>query len=132
MTALAASVKLDERYPGRSFAYPVASGFHVYAGGLVGVNAAYALQPAGSAGVVAIAGICQTELDNTAGANTGQMVNVARGTWALPVASATAASIGAPVYAVDDSGCSTSSNSGANLPAGVLAAIESGRAWVRI
>lgn len=126
---LAANTKLDESYPGRSFSYPVAAGFHVFSGGQVGVNAQGAVQPAGSAGVVAVIGVCQTEHDNTAGLDAGP-TNVWRGTWAIPVAAATPANIGAPVYAVDDASSTTASGGGA-LQAGVLAAITQGRTWVR-
>jgi len=99
--ALSANVKLVERFAPGEFAYPVASGSHVYLGALVALTAANTLVPMGNANAVAFAGIADVERDNTLGTDT-RAVRCRKGTWAITVPNATPAAIGAPVYAVDD------------------------------
>lgn len=99
--ALSANVKLRERSAPAEFAYLAASGVHVYEGALVALNSSGALVRPQDAGAVVFAGLADGERDNTLGTET-RPVRCRRGTWAMPVPSATAANIGATVYAVDD------------------------------
>lgn len=135
MTALSAEVQRVRRGPPKSgvFGYGVLNGSKVYKGGIVGVTAAGAMKPAGAASVVAIVGIADRTLDNTAGSAVSDTKVVGeKGCFQIDVPSADHSNINATVYAVDDATTSLSSNSGANLPMGTLVGIEGGKTFVQI
>ena len=72
MSALTADLNLQRRGPpasGVTFGYPVAAGEKVFKGSIVGVNAAGSLQRPQTAGTVALVGVSDRNLDNTAGAS---------------------------------------------------------------
>jgi hypothetical protein len=133
MVAASNDVARDSRL-GREFGYQVGAGKLIYRGSLVAITAAGVLQPAGQAGGVAIAGLAERKVDNTAGlaATTGEPLRCRRGPWAFPQNDFTFADIGNLAYAVDDSTLSRDSSSGTRLKAGTLVGIEGGRAFVEI
>lgn len=134
MAALIADRVVDRRgqEPMRnSFAYPVAAGVKVFRGAMLAINAAGALIiPPATAGV-AIIGIADRALDNSASASvSATLVTPMKGTYALVVPAATAANIGASVYASDDG--TLTLTAGTLTLAGTLAGIEAGRTFVNI
>ena len=96
------------------FGHAVAKGFRVFRGSIVALCADNTVVPAGSTGtpspIVGISGIARQFKDNTGkgGPLTGDAVGdhpiwIKKGCYAIPFdAQPTAASIGQPVYAVDD------------------------------
>jgi hypothetical protein len=135
MTALAIEAQRVRRGPpgAPAFAYGVLNGSKIYKGAIVGVTAAGAMKPAGTASVVAIVGIADRTLDNTAGsAVSADRVVAEKGVFQIVVPSADHSNITATVYAVDDGTTSLSSASGANLAMGTLVGIEGGKTYVKI
>lgn len=103
-------------------AFGVLAATNIWAGTLVGVNDdGYAL-PATADATLAIAGVNIKRVDNTAGASGDLKVTVERGSFAMAVSGTapTAANIGAPVYAVDDSTVSLDDASGTRPFAGYV------------
>jgi hypothetical protein len=89
---------------GAVFGGLVAAGEKVWRGGMMGYNAAGALQRLQTAGSVAFGGMASKDYDNTAGAvpACSPPMEGLRGVFALTVPNAGFANIGQPVYATDD------------------------------
>lgn len=132
--ALSAERSVDRRgaEPARnSFAYAVAAGVKVYKGAMVAINSAGAVILPPASGGIAILGIADRTVDNSAGGSVSTvLVTPMKGTYALVVGSATAANIGASVYASDDG--TLTLTAGTLTLAGVLTGIEGGRTFVNI
>lgn len=137
MTALIAELNLLRRGvppSGTNFGYPVAAGEKVYKGSIVGVNAAGGLQRPQTAGTVALVGVADRSLDNTASAAVSTIsVEAQRGVYKMPVASASFGNIGGTVYAADD-GTLYLTNGGTLgfLPFGTIVGIEAGATYVKV
>jgi hypothetical protein len=130
MAAATADLNLPRRL-GPEFGYPVKNGSQVFRDTLVALTADSVLVPAGTTGAVAIAGLAEHYADNRDGANT-EAVKCRRGVFPLATdAAITPASLGAAVYAVDDSTVSLDSTGG-RLKVGTVAGFEAGRTWVQI
>ena len=100
--ALSANAKLRERMAPGEFAYAPAAGVTVYEGALLALNAAGTVQPIQAAGSLVFAGIADGQRVNSPSGADVRPVRCRKGIWALTVAGATAANVGAPVYATDD------------------------------
>jgi len=116
---------------GARYGFPAYAGDLFYGRAIVGVNAAGEARPAGSAGVVALLGLCEERIDNSNGATGDQIVECLRGRYRYPVAGATHADIGKPVYALDDNSLQLT-NAGGELKLGVLEAIDADGMWIKI
>lgn len=119
---------------GDGYGYQVPDGTLIHGGTIVAVTAALDALPAGSANTVAIVGLCEQRIDTreTAAVEAnGQTVRALRGVFLFPVAGATAANIGDPVFAIDDATLSLDDNAGARLKAGVIDGIDATGVWVR-
>jgi hypothetical protein len=135
MTALTKDVLVNRRGNARThneFAYPVKAGEIVYRGSLVALTGAGAIVRVQTAGAAVFLGVSDRFLDNTASAAVSvDKVTPQKGTMALTVPSATAANVGAAIYATDD-GTVTLTNSGSLLTVGTLAGIDAGQTYVAI
>ena len=133
--ALSADALYARRGSGGShneFGYQVKAGEKIYLGAVVGVNSAGTLQKMQTSGTVALSlGLADRRLDNSAGsaASDGYVV-ILKGTWRIPVPSATAANIGAAVYVTDDGTFTLTSTDAVAF--GTLAGIDGGATYVRI
>ncbi len=117
---------------GNDFGYPVAAGEKVFRGGICALTAAGAIVRPQTAGALIPAGVADRDLDNTASAAVSSISVVPqRGCFALTVPGATAANIGASVYATDD-GTLTLAVPGAGFIAaiGTLSGIDNGQTYV--
>ena len=135
MTALSADANYSRRgAPGKNeFGYPVAAGEKVWRNSLIAVNAAGAIVRVQTAGAAAIIGLADRALDNSASAAVSSVAVVGlKGTYAIPVTSATAANIGATVYATDDATLGLVNTGGTLLAAGTLVGIEGGQTYVNM
>ena len=133
MSALTA----DALYPRRGaprhneFGYSVAASEKVYRGSLVAINAAGTMQRIQTSGSVAFLGMAGQRLDNTGSASASSAkIEALKGTWGIPVPSATAANINANVYATDDG--TLTLTAGSNLLVGTLVGIEGGLTYVSL
>lgn len=100
--ALSANAKYRERLAPAEFAYVPAAGVTIFEGALVALNSAGTLQPIQTSGSLVAVGLADGARNNNPSGNDIRPVRVRRGTWALTVAGATAANVGATVYATDD------------------------------
>lgn len=116
---------------GDRYGFPAYGGDVFYGRAIVGVNASGEARPAGSAGVVALMGLSEERIDNTAGQTGDQIVQCLRGVRRFAVAAATQADIGSPVYAADDNILQLT-NAGGELELGQLEAIDADGTWIRI
>ncbi|WP_332117250.1 hypothetical protein [Azorhizobium caulinodans] len=126
--------QLTRERSGDAYGYGVKGGVRIFAKTLVAVTSAGLAIPAGTAGGVAISGVARHHADNREGADNEGTLRCDRGDcWAFTFDTAPGfASIGAPVYAVDDVTVSLDSSSGTRLKAGTLDGIEGGIPWVRV
>ena len=134
MAALSAERTLDRRgaEPSRNaFSYPVAAGVKIYRGAMVAINSSGALIIPPTSGGIAVLGIADRTVDNSAsGTVSTTLITPMKGTYGLVVGSATAANIGANVYASNDNDLTLTA--GTLTLAGVLVGIEGGRTFVSI
>ncbi len=137
MSALTADANIPRRGTpanGITFGYPVAAGEKVFKGSIVGVNAAGSLQRPQTSGTVALVGLSDRTLDNSAGASVSAVaVEAMRGVFKLPVAAASFGNINGTVYAADD-GTLYLTNGGTLgfLPFGTIVGIEAGATFVKV
>ena len=111
-----------------SYDLPVAASTKIYAGGVVGLNAAGYAVPASGAGIKLPARAGKT-VDNLAGGNGAATVPVIRGEVGLDAgAGITQAAVGTVVYFADDH--TVTNVAAGNSPAGLLMEISEGVAWV--
>jgi hypothetical protein len=126
-------VRRGNEPPNNEFGYAIAAGEKVYRGSLVGLNAAGNVQRVSTAGTVVFLGLADRQVDNSASAAVGSTIVPMKGTWSVPVPSATPSNIGAPVYcAGTDDQTLTLTQTGSLLAAGVLAGIENGVTFISI
>ncbi len=118
---------------GLAFGGPIAPNEVIYTGGLIGVNASGQTQRIQTAGTVAFIGLAQGGSNNSASAAPGDTVVGQMDCFKLAVPAATAANIGAPVYATDDNTLTlTKPTTGFEGVVGYLAGIENGATWVEL
>jgi hypothetical protein len=117
---------------GRRFAYPVAPGETIWAGGMVCVNSSGQLVRPQTSGAAAFVGIAQSSLSNAGNsAASTQYVEAWCDEFYYAVPSATAANINAPVYATDDNTLTLSApGSGFEARVGSLIGFDNGNAVV--
>lgn len=135
MAALAVDAVYDRRggaVTRNEFAYPLAAGEKCFRGSFLALNSAGNLVRVQTAGAAVFQGIANRTLDNSAAAVVSvDKVTPMKGTFAIPISGATAANIGATVYATDD-GTPTLTNSGSLLTVGTLAGIDAGKTYIAI
>lgn len=129
--ALSADARYARRGSGganNEFGYPVLAGETIYLGSVVGVNSAGTVQRMQTSGTEALSlGLADRNVNSL---TSGVTVVILKGTWRIPVPSATAANIGAAVYVTDDGTFTLSSSS--SVLFGTLAGIDGGATYVRI
>jgi predicted RecA/RadA family phage recombinase len=116
---------------GDRYGYPVLAGVTIFGGSVMGITAALAAVPAAHASCVALIGIAEERIDNSAGATGDQYANAKKGIFDITLAGATAADIGSPVYASDDETFTLDAAAGANLQIGTLHAIDADGVWLK-
>lgn len=117
--ALSANRELNRFVDQELRAYEVALAEHVFKGSLVGVHRATGYARTLVAGDVFV-GVAYEEADNSEGANGSISVRVyTQGDFILPVADASQALVGAPVFAADDESVTVLPSAGAT-PVGTL------------
>ena len=135
------ALSADASYPrrglaanGTNFGYPVAPGETVYRGSLCLVNATGQLQRLQTAGGVAFAGMAEAQLNNAGNAAASStIVTALRGTFGIPVPSATVSNIGASVYATDDGTFQlTAPGTGYTAAIGTIVGVENGLTYVKL
>ncbi len=118
---------------GNQFGAPIAPSEVVYTGGLTGLNASGQAQRIQTAGTVAFLGLAERGINNSATAAAGDTIVGQLDCYKLAVPGATAANIGAPVYATDDNTLTlTKPGTGFEGVVGYLAGIENGATWVEL
>jgi hypothetical protein len=125
MATLSAARATRERL-GLDFSYGAAANAVVYAGSMVTLTAAGYVRN-GVAGGTRCVGVAQANVNNTGGADGAKNVPVKKGTFQflnLPADLVTPADIGNDCYLVDDETVARTSNAGARVIAGKVAAIE--------
>lgn len=117
---------------GNSFGYPVAPGEQVWRGGYVCLNASGQIVRPQTSGAAVPGGICSQDYWNVGNSSPGaQNIELMEGCFPLTVPGATAANIGANVYATDDNTFTlTQPGSGFEVAIGVLAGIDNGQTYV--
>ena len=111
---------------------PVAAGALIFQGALVAVNNGLAV-PASSDPTLVVLGAARAGADNRAGAAGDVTVEVERGVFAWENDAAdpvTQASLGKPVYVVDDMTVAASDGAGTRPEAGILYQIDDAGIWV--
>lgn len=133
------ALSADVRYARRGmrgsdneFGYAVLGGEMIYLGSVVGVNGAGTVQRLQTAGTEALSiGLADRQVNNTLSTSDAKVV-ILKGTWRIPVPAATAANIGANVYATDDGTFTLNSGAAGAVLFGTLAGIDGGATYVRI
>ncbi len=124
-----------QRRDGVDLVFPAAASVRIFAGAIVGLNAAGNAVPAGTAGTVCVVGIAQATVDNRTGQIGDENVSVRRGVFALKAAAAgiTRAAYGKPVKAVDDESVALipSEEAATAIVAGVLRHVDDSGVWVQ-
>lgn len=118
------------RRDGVDVALPPAAGVCIWAGAMVGVNAAGQAVPAGTPDALAVIGIAQNAVDNRLGQSSDEQIRIRRGVYALKAAAAgiTAATYGQAVQAVDDETVALLTEGA--ITAGVIRAVDSDGVWI--
>lgn len=123
----------DLTIPSRSgdrFGYPVKAGIVLYGRALMAITVLGFAVPAGHADAVAIVGLVEERVDNSAGADGELHATAMRGCFGV-VFAADEPDVGRNVYAVDDETFSFD-GSGGRLLAGHVAGIGDGRTWIDV
>lgn len=135
MTAQTADRLVPHR-AGHQFSDPVAAGKIIYAGSMYALDANGNAVPAGTAGSGVARAVCQTQADNTAGADAAINVNGEAGVYPFANSATTdliaRTDIGNTCYIVDDNTVAKTDNSGARKAAGVIVDVDANGVWVRI
>ncbi len=124
-------IEIPKRHLARSYGYPLAAGAQLFKNAIVAVTAGLEAVPAGHANEVALIGLNELSVDNSTGAAGDQNCKLLRGVFKMPVAGATAANIGATVYALDDETLQLT-NAGGELPFGTIEAIDAEGVWIAV
>ncbi len=115
---------------GRELSFPVAAATLLYGGTIVAVTAAgLAVKPDNGSAVVCV-GWNKIRVDNSAGAAGDVQAQVSKDPIKIPLAGATAANIGASVYAIDDNTFSLT-NPGGKLVCGTILTVDAGGVWLK-
>jgi hypothetical protein len=118
---------------GFKFGFPVAASTVIYVGALVGINSSGYAVPMSLSTTLAIAGVCEAQANNAAGAAGAINVEVRKGHYLFNVTGTaiTLANLNANVYASDDNTV-TLTSTGASLVGTVSDVDSSGKVWVKI
>ncbi|MDD9910191.1 MAG: DUF2190 family protein [Ahrensia sp.] len=116
---------------GDRYGFPALAGQLFYGRAVVGVTIDGEAVPAGHADAVALMGLAEQRVDNTAGQTGDVTVECLRGVYRYPVAGANPSNIGEAVYAADDNTLQLT-NAGGELLLGTLEAIDADGTWIRI
>jgi predicted RecA/RadA family phage recombinase len=114
---------------GNAYSYPVLAGVTHYGRAGVGVTAAGYSVPAGHVSAVALVGLAEERIDNSAGANGAKKVRAKKGIFKIPL-SATPANVGSLVYMSDDA--TFTLVAGALLSIGRVHAVDADGTWLKI
>lgn len=127
---MAASSDIRRKWrKGDAYGYPVLAGVRIFGGTMIGVTAGLAAVPAAHASCVALIGFAEEAVDNRDGATGDRLINARKGVTNIPLAGATPADIGKPVYAsADDTFTLTA---GSLLKAGTIDAIDADGVWLK-
>ncbi|MCD2176450.1 hypothetical protein [Rhizobium sp. C1] len=128
---MAASNDVDRRTRnGEELSFPAAAATLYYGGTIVAVTAAgVAVKPDNGSAVVCV-GWNKHRVDNSAGIAGDMQVRVSKKPILIPLAGATAANIGASVYAIDDNTFSLT-NPGGKLVCGTIFAVDADGVWLQ-
>lgn len=134
MAALTAARNTPER-AGDVLGYPVKASVKPIQGGIAVLNAGYAAPGTTALNLVAI-GRFESTVDNTAGANGAETVEVKRGTFKFGNSSAgdliAQADVGADCYIVDDQTVAKTNGTNTRSVAGKIIAVDADGVWVKI
>jgi hypothetical protein len=114
--------------------YPVATNTKIYAGSLVCVNAGGYAVPAADTTSYRFAGVAMEQVDNSAGADGGQLVRLRRtGVFEFDAVSITQAMVGADMFAVDDHSFDDTAGATNHIKVGSLAKyVSATKGWIDI
>ncbi|MCL4514143.1 MAG: hypothetical protein M1379_00890 [Firmicutes bacterium] len=120
------------RKEGQITAYGVAAGAKIFAGSLVCLNAAGYAAPAADTAGFRFAGVAKQYVDNTAGANGEQVIEVwVDGRFPFDAAAMAVTDIGIPVFVSDDQTVAKATANGVGC--GIIAEVESAtKVWLDI
>lgn len=135
MTAASANRNTPER-AGLRRGYPVGASVHCYAGAIAVLNASGYCVPATTAtGLIAL-GRFAAELDNSAGANGAETIEVERGVFRYANSAAAdelaLTDVGSLCYLVDDQTVAKTDGTGTRSIAGIVDHVDADGVWVRI
>jgi len=115
--------------------FPVAAGAVIFAGAMVGINAAGFAVPVTSVATLKGAGRAERRADNTGGANGAISVEVSTGTFAFANSASadllTQADCGNDVYGVDDQTVAKTSGSATRSVVGKVYDVDAAGVWVK-
>lgn len=113
------------------FSFPAAAATQFYKGGLVAINASNVLVKASLVAGLKVVGVCQDNVNNSAGANGALQVPVRRGLFRFTNAGTfVLADIGTTAYIADDQ--SVNKTSASNSAVGIVRDVDSAGVWVEI
>ncbi|AJY46487.1 hypothetical protein [Martelella endophytica] len=115
---------------GRRAAFPVKAATLIYGGTQVAVTAAGLAVKPDHADAVAIVGWARERADNSAGGDGAIRVDVSKEMLRIPLAAATAANTGDPVYAADDATYQLT-NVSDELQAGTIGFVDEDGVWLK-
>jgi len=135
MTAQTAD-RLAQRRDGKQFSDPVAAATKIFAGSMYALSATGFAVPAGTAGSGIARAVCQTQADNSAGADGDINANGETGVFQFANSASTdliaRTDIGATCYIADDNTVAKTDNSGARKAAGEIVDVDANGVWVRV
>lgn len=131
MAALTADTTATITRDNKDFSFPAAASTKYYKGGLIAINSSgWAVKMTATTGLKCV-GICQENVNNSAGANGALQVPVRRGLFRLTNGeSITLADIGATAYANDDQ--TVYKTSTGRSAVGVIRDVDASGVWVEI
>lgn len=113
------------------FSFPAAAATQFYKGGLVAINASNVLVKATLTAGLKVVGVCQDNVNNTAGAAGALQVPVRRGLHRFTNSGAfVLGDIGTTAYIADDQ--SVNKTSASNSAVGIVRDVDSSGVWVEI
>lgn len=134
MAALTTARNTPER-AGDVVGYPVKASVKTIQGGIAVLNAGYAAPGTTALNLVAV-GRFEATVDNSAGANGAEVVEVKRGTFKFGNSAAgdliAQADVGADCYIVDDQTVAKTNGTNTRSVAGKIIAVDADGVWVKI
>jgi len=114
--------------------FPVAAATKIYAGSMVGVNAAGYAAPAADVSGGRFAGVALEQVDNSGGANGAKIIRLRRtGVFEFDAASLSQAKVGDAMYAVDDQTFADTAGVTNHVKVGVLVKyVSATKGWIDI